>query len=93
MSCSTGCVRWCDLPDTFEGIIYDTASVSTMHAIAAARERAGYDVRERGMSGRSDLPLMRVYCSEHVHSSIDKSLITLGLGPRQPAKDRVQRTI
>src|SRR5262249_53589521 len=28
------------LPDGFEGIIYDTASVSTMHAIAAARERA-----------------------------------------------------
>ena len=70
------------LPDTFEGIIYDTASVSTMHAIAAARERAGVNVRELGMSGRSDLPLLRVYCSEHVHSSIDKSCITLGLGTR-----------
>jgi aromatic-L-amino-acid decarboxylase len=32
------------------------------------------------MSGRTDLPLMRVYASEHVHSSIDKGLITLGLG-------------
>jgi aromatic-L-amino-acid decarboxylase len=69
-----------DLPDTFEGIIYDTASVSTMHAIAAARERAGLDIRQRGMSGRTDLPLLRVYCSEHVHSSIDKAVITLGLG-------------
>lgn len=68
------------LPDHFEGIIYDTASVSTMHAIAAARERAGYSVRERGLSGRDDVPLMRVYCSEHVHSSIDKGVITLGLG-------------
>ena len=68
------------LPDAFDGIIYDTASVSTMHAIAAARQRAGVDVRERGMSGRPDLPLMRVYCSEHVHSSIDKACITLGLG-------------
>lgn len=74
------------LPDEFEGIIYDTASVSTMHAIAAARERAGLNVRELGMSGRDDLPLMRVYCSEHVHSSIDKSCITLGLGTRSLRK-------
>lgn len=69
-----------DLPDQFEGIIYDTASVSTMHAIAAAREKAGLGIREAGMSGRDDIPLLRVYCSEHVHSSIDKGVITLGLG-------------
>ena len=69
-----------DLPAHFEGIIYDTASVSTMHAIAAAREKAGFHIRDRGMSGRIDVPLLRVYCSEHVHSSIDKSVITLGLG-------------
>ncbi len=69
-----------DLPADFEGIIYDTASVSTMHAIAAARERAGVKVRDLGMSGRTDLPLLRVYASEHVHSSIDKGMITLGLG-------------
>ena len=74
------------LPTSFDGIIYDTASVSTMHAIAAARQRAGVDVRERGMSGRPDLPLMRVYCSEHVHSSIDKACITLGLGIRSVRK-------
>ena len=70
------------LPEIFDGIIYDTASVSTMHAIAAARERAGLGIREEGMSGREGLPLLRVYCSEHVHSSIDKSVITLGLGTR-----------
>jgi aromatic-L-amino-acid decarboxylase len=74
------------LPDHVEGIIYDTASVSTMHAIAAARERAGLNVRELGMSGRTDLPLMRVYTSEHVHSSIDKACITLGLGTRSLRK-------
>ena len=71
-----------DMPAHFEGIIYDTASVSTMHAIAAAREKAGYSIREKGMSGRDDVPLLRVYCSEHVHSSIDKGVITLGLGLR-----------
>jgi aromatic-L-amino-acid decarboxylase len=75
-----------NLPEDFEGIIYDTASVSTMHAIAAARERANLKIRELGMSGRDDLPLLRVYCSEHVHSSIDKSCITLGLGTRSLRK-------
>ena len=70
------------LPNFFEGIIYDTASVSTMHAIAAAREKASLNIREEGMSGRTDLPLLRVYCSEHVHSSIDKAVITLGLGQK-----------
>ena len=74
------------LPDIYEGIIYDTASVSTMHAIAAAREKAELRIRDEGMSGRSDLPLLRVYCSEHVHSSIDKGVITLGLGLRSLRK-------
>jgi aromatic-L-amino-acid decarboxylase len=74
------------LPEPFEGIIYDTASVSTMQAIAAARERANVDVRTQGMSGRDDLPLLRVYASEHVHSSIDKAVITLGLGTRSLRK-------
>ncbi len=75
-----------NLPAEFEGIIYDTASVSTMHAIAAARERANLNIRELGMSGRDDLPLLRVYCSEQVHSSIDKAVITLGLGTRSLRK-------
>ncbi|NNE68171.1 MAG: aminotransferase class I/II-fold pyridoxal phosphate-dependent enzyme [Pyrinomonadaceae bacterium] len=70
------------LPEQFSGLIYDTASVSTMHAIAAARERKGLRIREDGMSGRDDLPLLRVYGSDQTHSSIEKSLITLGLGQR-----------
>src|SRR6476659_908897 len=64
------------------GIIYDTASVSSMHAIAAAREGVEKRIREEGMSGRPDLPLLRVYLSEHAHSSIEKGVITLGLGQR-----------
>jgi aromatic-L-amino-acid decarboxylase len=68
------------LPEEYFGIIYDTASVSTMHAIAVAREKLDLRIREEGMSGRPDLPLLRVYCSEQTHSSIDKSLLTLGLG-------------
>jgi len=64
------------------GIIYDTASVSSMHAIAAAREGVEQRIREEGMSGRPDLPLLRVYVSEQAHSSIEKAVITLGLGQR-----------
>ena len=66
----------------FKGIIYDTASVSSMHAIAAAREGAELKIRELGMSGRTDLPLLRVYCSEQAHSSIEKAVLTLGLGQK-----------
>ncbi|MBA3439672.1 MAG: amino acid decarboxylase [Pyrinomonadaceae bacterium] len=70
------------LPAEFAGIIYDTASVSTMHALAAAREQLNLQIREDGMSGRANLPLLRVYASEQAHSSIEKAVITLGLGQR-----------
>ena len=66
----------------YTGMIYDTASVSSMHAIAAAREGVELRIREEGMSGRTDLPLLRVYISEQAHSSIEKGVITLGLGQR-----------
>ncbi len=70
------------LPDAHDwfGIITDTASISTLLGIAAAREAAGYDVRTKGLAGRSDVPVLRVYCSEHSHSSVDKACITLGIG-------------
>jgi aromatic-L-amino-acid decarboxylase len=70
------------LDSGMSGIIYDTASVSSMHAIAAAREGVELRIREEGMSGRKDLPLLRVYVSEQAHSSIEKGVITLGLGQR-----------
>jgi aromatic-L-amino-acid/L-tryptophan decarboxylase len=68
------------LPSTFEGVIYDTASISTLHALAAAREAAIPDVRAKGLSGRFEPAGVRVYCSEHAHSSVDKAVILLGLG-------------
>lgn len=65
------------LPNEFEGVIYDTASISTLCAIAAAREAvADLKVREKGLSGAK----LRMYASEHVHSSVDKAAITLGIG-------------
>jgi aromatic-L-amino-acid/L-tryptophan decarboxylase len=74
------------LDDGLSGIIYDTASVSSMHAIAAAREGVELRIREEGMSGRKELPLLRVYASEQAHSSIEKGIITLGLGQRSLRK-------
>src|SRR6185436_6166760 len=38
------------LPQSFEGVIYDTASISTLHALAAAREEAVTGVRARGLT-------------------------------------------
>ncbi len=83
-----------NLPDEFHGLIYDTASISTLHAIAMAREKLNLGIRENGMSGRADLPLLRVYCSEQTHSSIDKAVILLGLGQKSlvkiPANERFE---
>lgn len=67
------------LPPSFEGVIYDTASTSTLHALAAARQAGIPDVRASGLAGRS-LARHRVYCSEHAHSSVDKAAIAIGLG-------------
>jgi aromatic-L-amino-acid decarboxylase len=67
-------------PEDFWGIIYDTASVSSMHAIAAAREHIDIQTRERGLAGRSGVPRLKLYCSEHAHNSIDKGALTLGIG-------------
>ena len=72
--------RMLGIPSPLFGIIMDTASVGTFCALAAARESLGLRIREDGMAGRSDLPRLRVYCSEHTHSSIDKAVIALGLG-------------
>jgi aromatic-L-amino-acid decarboxylase len=69
------------LPAEFEGVINDTASSSTLYALAAAREAIPeLRIREEGLAGRTDLPPLRVYCSEEAHSSVDKAVITLGLG-------------
>jgi aromatic-L-amino-acid/L-tryptophan decarboxylase len=68
------------LPTSFEGVLYDGGSVSNLHALIAARHLAVARVRSDGLAGRSDLPALRVYCSEHAHSSIDKAAIVLGLG-------------
>ncbi|MCC6588355.1 MAG: amino acid decarboxylase [Bryobacterales bacterium] len=67
--------QWLNLPEEFFGIIYDTASISTMHALVAAREKAHPQTRTQGGNGN-----LVVYCSEQAHSSVEKSAITIGIG-------------
>jgi aromatic-L-amino-acid/L-tryptophan decarboxylase len=67
------------LPDNLFGIINDTASINSFLALAAAREALGLNIRRDGMTGRN-LPPLRVYCSEHAHSSIEKAALALGFG-------------
>jgi aromatic-L-amino-acid decarboxylase len=68
------------LPEGLFGIIMDTASVASLCAIAAAREAVReHPFREEGASGG---PRLRLYTSEHAHSSIEKAAITLGVGQR-----------
>lgn len=62
-----------------DGVLVNGASLATFYALAAAREATGLAIREQGMAGR-DLPVLRVYCTEHAHSSIDKAVIALGIG-------------
>ena len=83
------------LPVGFDGLLTDTASTSTLIALAAAREAAGTDAAARGLAGRADLGAgLRVYASTEAHSSVEKACMTLGLGRaslvRIPANERFE---
>ena len=67
--------QWSGLPDDWFGLIFDTASTGSMHAIAAARQAADPESRTRGTS-----PGLVVYTSEQAHSSIEKGAIAVGIG-------------
>jgi aromatic-L-amino-acid decarboxylase len=66
------------LPDGLFGVIQDTASASSLVALAAAREAVpGLEARRRGLVGQARL---RVYASDQAHSSVEKAAIVLGVG-------------
>jgi len=65
------------LGPAFSGVINDTASSSTLYALAAAREAVPHlEARRRGMAGSR----LRLYTSEEAHSSVEKAAIVLGVG-------------
>ncbi len=73
--------QWLGLPEEFFGIVHDTASTSTLHAIGAARAMADEGLREEGAA-----PGLVLYTSEHAHSSVEKGALALGLGRRNVRK-------
>ena len=85
------------LPAFFDGLLTDTASTSSMLALAAARQATGIDASAMGLPGRSDVPRLRVYASQEAHSSIEKACMTLGLGKvglcKIPTNDRFEMRI
>jgi aromatic-L-amino-acid decarboxylase len=73
--------QWLGLPAGWFGIVYDTASTSSMHAIVCAREMVAPEARREG--SRGDLVL---YTSEQSHSSVEKGAIAVGLGQNNVRK-------
>ncbi len=65
------------LPDTFSGVIQDTASTATLVALLTAREKQSeYRINEMGYPQQGH----RVYCSSEAHSSIEKAVMMSGIG-------------
>jgi aromatic-L-amino-acid decarboxylase len=67
--------EWLGLPEEFFGIIHDTASTASMHAVLAARELAAPEARLTG-----NHPPLILYESQHTHSSVDKGALCVGIG-------------
>jgi len=66
------------LPDGFQGVIQDSASSATLAAVLVMRERAlKWAGNKLGLSGQ---PRLRIYCSDQVHTSIDRAIWISGIG-------------
>ncbi|WP_223422265.1 pyridoxal phosphate-dependent decarboxylase family protein [Tateyamaria pelophila] len=66
------------LPDVFQGVIQDSASSATLAAVLTMRERAlTWKGNQSGLSGQ---PTLRIYCSDQVHTSIDRAIWVSGIG-------------
>jgi len=66
------------LPDAFSGVIQDSASSATLAAVLTMRERAlDWQGNAKGLSVN---PTLRVYCSNEVHTSIDRAIWVSGIG-------------
>lgn len=66
------------LPEGFSGVIQDSASSATLAAVLTMRERA-LDW-QGNKSGLSAAPRIRIYCSDQVHTSIDRAIWVSGIG-------------
>ncbi|WP_170422372.1 pyridoxal phosphate-dependent decarboxylase family protein [Ruegeria arenilitoris] len=66
------------LPEGMTGVIQDSASSATLSAVLTMRERAtGFTGNRQGLNAKGAL---RIYCSDQVHSSIDRACWVAGIG-------------
>ncbi len=66
------------LSGRFTGVIQDSASSATLAAVLVMRERAlDWAGNRAGLSGQ---PALRIYCSDQVHTSIDRAIWVAGIG-------------
>ncbi|WCR12390.1 aspartate aminotransferase family protein [Paracoccus stylophorae] len=66
------------LPPGFSGVIQDSASSATLAAVLVMRERAlDWQGNIAGLAGQARV---RIYCSDQVHSSIDRAVWISGIG-------------
>ncbi len=67
------------LSASWQGVIQDTASTSTLVALISARERAtSFSLTRAGLQGEA-APLI-VYTTRHSHSSVEKAALLAGFG-------------
>ena len=82
------------LPQQFTGVIQDSASTATLCAILTAREKFNnFETNSRGIYNR---PVMRVYCSDEAHSSVEKAVKIAGIGSENLVKietDNIYRMV
>ena len=72
------------LPSEFEGVIQDSASTATLAAILTAREKAtGFSGNTEGLNSSA---ILKVYCSEQTHSSVEKAVKIGGIGRKNLVK-------
>ena len=78
------------LPESFQGVIQDTASTSTLCAILSARENAsGFKINEEGFTNKK----YRVYSSSEAHSSVEKAVKIAGIGSKNIVKIRTDEQL
>ncbi len=65
------------IPQSWSGVIQDTASTATLVALLSAREKkTDYLINQKGFAQQK----FRIYCSSETHSSIDKAVKIAGFG-------------
>ncbi|MFP4369705.1 MAG: pyridoxal phosphate-dependent decarboxylase family protein [Candidatus Kapaibacterium sp.] len=77
----------CGLPESWHGVIQDTASTATLCSLLTAREKAlDFEAKSKGAP---EMDKFTVYASKEAHSSIDKAVRIIGIGTHQLRKIEV----